>query len=537
MPRAARWRLWGEVLAVCLLSSLLYAGLRAELPIDDTVRFSPHIAAGVFEWDASHLLMQPAVVLWHRFLGLGGTALASQERFNAFCAALSLGIFYLLLWRLGVEPARRVVLTALAALSFNLLTLATSGHIKLAVLPFLTLSLYHAVLWERDVLAGKGGGAGRLAASAAALGVAAAFLISSVLVAPFLALAVGLVWLRTTGQKGPALARGLGVGALCGAVALAILGTGYVLVASGPASPQGFLGFLLAKGAARPLFDGVAQSLARGAFGVVQNFVYVENLGAMLRTALGGDAALLAGHAGTLATEGAVFLAALALLAWVYLESLRLLARGRGPVAAAWAFLLGTLAFAIPWNLNEADFYFQITFPTVVLMAAARPSAGRRVVSVLLLGLVAATVLAGSAIPRKRYPLSRYNAELRSLLTERDLAVHWFEWSGGPSLIFMDLPGVERLHLDRLYQRSVEPERVFAAAAGTFDRRLAGGGRVYLFGILDERAWHAPWPILRRQGITRVRLERSFRERYAVLDRGEVAGIPCWELRPKPASR
>ncbi|RPH54414.1 hypothetical protein EHM82_06890, partial [bacterium] len=66
VPQAARWRLWGEVLAICLLSSLLYAGLRAELPIDDTVRFSPHIAAGVFEWDASHLLMQPAVVLWHR---------------------------------------------------------------------------------------------------------------------------------------------------------------------------------------------------------------------------------------------------------------------------------------------------------------------------------------------------------------------------------------------------------------------------------------------------------------------------------------
>jgi hypothetical protein len=532
VPRVAGGRIWWEVLAVCLLSSLLYTGLHAELPIDDTLHFGPHIAAGVFEWDASHLLMQPAAVLWHRVLGFGGPARASQERFNTFCAALSLGILYLLLLRLGVKPVRRVVLTALGALSFNLLTLATSGHIKLAVLPFLTFSLYHAVLWERDVRAGGEGGWRRLTVSAVALGVAAGFLISSLLVAPFLALVVAVASFRAGGDARRALGRGLNVGLVCGAVAFAILAGGYVLAVPGPPSPEGFFGFLLAKAAVRPPFDGLVQSLAKATFGVVQSFVFVENLGAMLRTALGGDAASLQGHLRTLAAEGAVFLAALALLSWVYLEALLGLFRERGPVAVPWAFLLGALTFAIPWNLNEADFYFQIIFPTVVMMAAAAPSGRRRALHLALLALVAVTVLLGSAVPRKRYPLSRYNAELRAHLTDLDLVVHWFNWSGGPSLIFMDLPGVERLHLDRLYELSSDPDRVFPQAAAVFDRRLAAGGRVYLFGVLDGRTWHAPWPMLRPKGITRARLEGLFRERYAVLDHGEVAEIHCWELRP-----
>ena len=64
-------------------------------------------------------------------------------------------------------------------------------------------------------------------------------------------------------------------------------------------------------------------------------------------------------------------------------------------------------------------------------------------------------------------------------------------------------------------------------------RRLADGGRVYLFDILDGRTWNAPWPRLRRKGITPGRLERFFHERYTVLDRREMAEIRCWELRPK----
>jgi hypothetical protein len=519
-----------QALAVFIVAAALYASLDSQLPVDDAARFTPGIAAGVFEWDASHLLMQPVVVLWHRYLSFGGPAIASQERFNVFCAALSLGILYLLLVRLRVDAVRRVLLISLAAFGYNLLNLATSGHIKLAALPFLTLSLAHATLWESDERAAGSGRAGWLAASAVELGLAAGFLINSVVVAPFLALAVLAVSLRAgLGMKRAAgLAAAFGV--LCGGTALAVVGAVYALVTPGPHGIRGLLGFLLAKSAGQPPFAGIGQSLARGVFGGVQNFVFVGNFGAMARTWMSGDSSFLAAYRRMFLTEGAIFLAALALFAWIYLEALLRLARGRGAAAAPLAFILGALAFAIPWNLNEADFYFQITLPTVVLMAAAPPTAWRRALHALLLALVAGTVLTGWALPKKRYPLSRYEAELRRRLTPRDLAVHWIVYSGGPSLIFMDLPGIPRLQPDRLYERDPDPERLFARLAGAIDGHLTAGGRVYLFGILDDRVWHAPWPVLRQKGLTHARLESFFRDRYTVIDRGEVAEIRCWEL-------
>ena len=519
---APRWPAWGQALLAALLAAFFYTALHSELPIDDTDRFTPHIAAGVFEWDPSHLLMQPAVVLWHRYLGFGETARASQERFNAFCAALSLGIFYFLLLRLGVGPAWRVLLTALAACSYNLLNLATSGHIKLAVLPFLTLSLAHAMLWERDETAGGSGRGGLLAASAVELGIACVFLISSALIAPFLALAVLGVSLRAGRGLWRSLGRAAAVGALSGGTALAVL-----------AGSGQFLGLLASKSVQRPPSAGAIETLARGVFGTVQSFVYVGNFGAMLRTWMAGDGSFLAAHRRTFLAEGAVFLAAAALLAWIYGEALLRLVRGRGAVAVPWAFVLGALAFTIPWNLNESDFYFQIVLPTAALIAVltvAFPTRSRWITALLLLALVAGTVLPGWALPKRRYPLSRYNAELRARLTPRDLALYWFDYTGGPSLIFMKLPGVTHLYPDRMYERDPDPARFFPRLAHAVDSRLAAGGRVYLFGILDGRTWHAPWPILRREGLTEPRLETFFRERYRVVDRGEIAEIPCWEL-------
>ena len=460
------WTAGWQALLVFVLAALLYTALDSELPIDDAVRFTPHVAAGVFEWDAAHLLMQPAAVLWHRHLSFGGAAMASQKRFNAFCAALSLGIFYLLLARLGAGPLGRVVLTAVAACSFDFLQLAASGHIKPAVLPFLTLALAHATLWEREALAGGPARAGWLAAAAVELGAAAGFLVNSLLAAPFVALAVLGVSLRSGPPEGrwrAALGRATAFAALCGGTALAILGTGYALVARAPHGVRGFLGFLLAKSAGRNPSAGIAESLARGVFGVVQSFVYVGDFGAMLRSWLGGDASFLAAHRRAFLAGGALFLAALALVAWIFFEAARRLIserRGRrwgGVAAVPLAFVLGAVAFAVVWNLNEADFYFQITLPTLALLAAAPPAAWRMALQALLLVLVASTVLLGWALPRKRYPLHRYEAELRAWLTPRDLAVHWFDYSGGPTLIFMDLPGIARLHPDRIYER--DPSR------------------------------------------------------------------------------
>ncbi|HEX5761078.1 MAG TPA: hypothetical protein VF121_17965 [Thermoanaerobaculia bacterium] len=530
----SRWPL--EVLGVAVLAFLLYGGLRSELPVDDVLRFTDNIAAGTYEWDSAHLLMQPAAVLWHRYLGLGAPARASQERFNASCAALSVGLLYLLLLRLEVGLARRLLLTALGALAFNQVLLATSGHFKLAVLPFLTISLYQGVLWERGLRQareeGRSGGDGRLAASAVFLGIAVAFLVNSLLAAPFLGLAATVVTWRAGGGWRPALRRVLLVGSLAGGVAFAILASGYWLSASGPPDAAGFSGFLLAKSELYAGNGGLPVTLSRAVFGILQNFVYLGDFGAMVRTWMIGDGALLAPERGTLIGLLAVFAAALALLGWAYLGGVLRLLRGDGLVVP-WAFLLGALAFAIPWNLNEADFYFPITFPTVAILAAAPVSRRRQLLETALVVLVASTVLLGWALPRRTYPLQRYNAELSSRLTERDLVVTWSHWAGGPSLLFMDLPEVWKLYPDKLFYDRDDAEAVFPPLARVLDRRLAGGGRVYLFQVLDGEAWNAPWPRMRPSGLTPERWERFFRDRYTVVDRGEVAEIPCWELLPK----
>jgi hypothetical protein len=252
----------------------------------------------------------------------------------------------------------------------------------------------------------------------------------------------------------------------------------------------------------------------------------------MLRTWISGESSFLAAHRRTFLAEAAVFLVAASLLAWIFLAGLLRLARGSGVAAVPLAFVLGAMAFAIPWNLNEADFYFQITLPMVALMAAAPASRRRQALYALFLALTAGTVLLGWALPKKRYPLRRYEAELRSRLTSRDLALYWFDYSGGPSLIFMRLPEVAHFYPDLAYERDPDPSRFFPRMAGLIDHRLAAGGRVYLFGILDGRVWNVPWPLLRRKGLTLPRLEAFFRERYPVIDRGEVAGIRCWELQP-----
>lgn len=518
--------------AVAALAIFLYAGLRSELPVDDVLRFTPHIAEGVYEWEVAHVFMQPAALLWHRHLGFGAPARTSQESFNAFCAGVSLGILYLLLLRLGVKPLRRILLCLLGALAFNLLSLATSGHIKLAVLPFLSLSLYHAVLWERDARAGKSGRDGRLALSAVLLGVSAAFLINSLVVAPFLGLAALAVSLRAGSGPRRALLRLVGVGLLAGSTAFLLLVAAYGLATPGAGSLDGFVGFLAKGEGIWHESTSAAESLARGFFAVIQNFFYLGDFGAMVRTWLGGDASVLATQGRTLLALGVLFAIAVALLAWIYGGALLRLLRDRGP-AMPWAFVLGTLAFAVPWNLNEADFYFPITFPTVVMLAAAPSSRRRPALETALVALVAGSVLFGWALPRRDYPLQRYNAELRSTLTERDLAVLWSHWSGGPSLLFMDLPGVPQLYPDQIAYGTPDSGVVFRRVADTIDRRLADAGRVYLFEILDGRTWNAPWPRLRRKGITPARLEGFFYERYTVLDRGEMAEIRCWELRPK----
>ncbi|MDE2005634.1 MAG: hypothetical protein KGI51_03630 [Rhodospirillales bacterium] len=132
-----------------LLALAFYRALYGQVLYHDTARFAAQIRGGRFVWDIGHIFLQPATLLWHRYLGFGEGAIASQKHINSVATALAIAIFAALLRRLGIPPWRRVLATALLAASASVITLAPTGHMKLVAFPFVTASLFLGIVWER----------------------------------------------------------------------------------------------------------------------------------------------------------------------------------------------------------------------------------------------------------------------------------------------------------------------------------------------------------------------------------------------------
>ena len=98
-----------EPLLAFLLALAFYASLYARLPYHDVARFVDQIESNRFVWDIGHIFMQPATLLWHRWLGFGEPPAMSQKHINSFATAAAIGVFYALLMRLRLPAWQRIL--------------------------------------------------------------------------------------------------------------------------------------------------------------------------------------------------------------------------------------------------------------------------------------------------------------------------------------------------------------------------------------------------------------------------------------------
>lgn len=537
---AARRRDWLELAAAFAIIWVFFRLLYSEVPTDDVALYAAKLEADKFDWKVFHIFLQPAALIWHRLFGDGADVVSSMAQINTLCAAIGLAVFYFLLCRLGYGLWLRIVVAGIAVVSFNILALAPTAHIKMLALPFLAVALYHAVLWEHEAVGGgKVVNWYRLTMSAAALGMSTAFLVTGITVLPFIGLGILLISHRAGQGWHRGLAPMVVFGAICCGIGAAAMFVGYVADVAQPGGLFDFIGYVLGQvahkhGNAFARDFGLVDRLARGAYALVYNYVFTPDLGPVMRARLWGQISSLTPYAWELARDIVPFVLTIIVLGVTYLAAgLRMLSGGF-PVVVPLAFLIGHVGFAITTNVNDPEIWFQVTFPTLLLFTQLPGTTAVAAAATVWLLVVGTVNLSLYAVPRALYPLSAHEADMQARFGGDDLIVHFTTYAGRPDISFFALPGIPRLKLDRALIESRFDPSVLPDAKAQIDRTLEAGGRVIAFRIFDERDWDAPWLKFAGRGMPKRKLIGFFREHYAVTPIGPLAGLDAWELTKRP---
>ncbi|MFL5254080.1 MAG: hypothetical protein ACJ8AI_14510 [Rhodopila sp.] len=329
--------------------------------------------SGQYVWDIGHIFLQPATLLWHIHLGFGETAEASQKHINTFATAVGMGLFYLLLLRLGISRWLRVFATLAVMASGSLIILAPSSHMKLLAFPFVNASLLVLVGWEQRGRSDSDGGRTiRMVTGAVLLAVAASFLASALATAPFAALAVLVARLREHASWRKALLSAVLFAAVCGMTFLLLACVGYALFTGTVPSLHGFTASVTGKADLKPGGYGIVAGVARLLFGTINNLVLSPDLGSVLRAWILGDVPSLAPYRQVLALQALPWLLTLGLVAMIYLATIRAVLAGV-PCLLLTAFLCGAQTWTMYYDLNDPEHWFQLTVPTVSLFLTLLP--------------------------------------------------------------------------------------------------------------------------------------------------------------------
>ncbi len=521
-----------EPLLAFLLALAFYVSLYAGLPYHDVARLVAQIESNRFVWDIGHIFLQPATLLWHRWLGFGEAAVMSQKHINSFATAAAIGIFYALLMRLRLPGWQRILAAALLAGSCSLITLAPTGHMKLLAFPFINAGLYALVVWEQRLAAGERVSRRLLILGAVWLGLGAAFLASVLATPPFVGLAILAARRRARAAWHTAFGDAIGFGIVCGALFLACAAFGYITFAGLPLTLGGLEHSVVAKADLRPGFFGLKDAVGRAVFGVGNDMIAAPVLGSVGRAWLGGEIPSAGPYLPTLLAQGIPWFATLLLVAAIGLRAVWGAARGAACLVPL-AFFAGALAWGSWYSLNDPEMWFQLTAPTILLFLLLFPN---RLVRPLLPLWAAATLavnLAVIGVPTAAYPFRRAGAELRAAFTPKDLLLEFAAYPGGAYLGFFNTPGVPRIAVDKLYFADRDPAAFFAALRTRIDATLTNGGRVIAFGVLDPRMWDAPWGLLAARGMPKARVEGFFAHNYRIKKLPPIAGLQDAEVLPR----
>jgi hypothetical protein len=526
-----------HVAAVGLAVAIAYALLCSALKVDDVDRYWHELGANSFFWDLGHLWMQPLAMLIYR--GSGGVLGVNHtlEAINVVSVALGCAVFFATLRQAGHSVWKSVAAIAFVAVSFNLLTLGPTAHIKLMVFPALALALHHALRWERAEAAGQSG-LRDMVASAAWSAIGVNLLVSVLPQALLLAL---FMLIRSARRQGLVTAvRNL----LPYALTLAIVGFALLLAAyvtarqTGTTQAQDLLGFTMGglkeKQALQNWLVSWKEMPLRFAFSLINNFAFLPSLGTLGRAWMWGwlpdvQAVLpsLLGQALLAALVGGLLLA-------IAIVAARQALRNRAPgLLSPWAFVLGAAAFSYYYNLNDPEHWFQFTLPVTLLALQLR----RRWLDALLLGIALPVLmvvnLAGYGIPKARFALAERQQALQAALGPQGLYIGFAAYPGEPDSSLFDTPGVERFNIDlvQMNETKADTAALLARLDEKVDATLARGGRVLVFRALDDEDWRGPVMQVALAGLPRAKLREHLAARYAISGPIDAGGFAAYELR------
>jgi hypothetical protein len=536
-------RAFREAAAVFAVAAVGYTLLLSQMLVDDAPRYLDELGSNRFHWDLGHVWMQPLALLLYRgplhFLGVNH----ALEAVNVISVAVGAAVFHATLRRLGHGRVKALLATALVAVSFNLISLGPTAHIKLMVFPTLALSLREAVLWESAALQGRLA-TGRAAAAGLWLGAGTTLLVSVLPAALF----VTLFMLLRACQAGASGARLLAAPAAF-AVGFTAAGTALTLaayataVATASTEAHGVLAFVIdglrEKESLHVPFTGWLEVPFRFVFSLIYNFVFMPSLGALGRAWLWGMLPGIGEHALVLVAQTLAALLSIGALTSIIALGALSVRRSSPALLLAFAYVLGAAAFSSYYNLNDPEHWFQFTLPITFIAVQAR----RRWLDVLVLGIwlpvMAVANLGFYGIPKAAFDLEGRQRAFQSALGPRGLYVGFAAYPGEPDSSLLSTAGAPHFYLDRQLAEdshgdvALTIQRLDKSIEATFER----GGRVLVFRALDDSDWRGPVMQTAQQGLTRALLRQHLVAHYRVQGPMEVAGFAAWEVLPRSGAR
>jgi hypothetical protein len=529
-----------HLVAVGVVVALAYAWLCSALKVDDVDRYWHEMGANSFFWDLGHLWMQPLAMLLYRASGGVLGVNHSLEAINVVSMALGCAVFFATLREAGHSALKSAAAVAFVAISFNLITLGPTAHIKLMVFPPLALALHHALRWERAEAAGESG-LRDMVASAFWSGVGVNLLVSVLPQALLLAL---FMLIRSARRHGivKAVRSTLPYAVTLAIVGFALLLAAYVMARqTGTTQAQDLLGFTLGglkeKQALQNWLVSWKEMPLRFAFCLINNFTFLPSLGALGRAWMWGWLPDVKAVLPSLLGQAllAVLVGGL-LLATFVVGARQALRKAAGPgLLSPWAFVLGAAAFSYYYNLNDPEHWFQFTMPVTLLALQLR----RRWLDVLLLGVALPVLLvvnlAGYGIPKARFALAERQQALQTALGPQGLYVGFAAYPGEPDSSLFDTPGVERFNIDlvQMNEPKADAGALLAQLDEHVDAALIRGGRVLVFRALDDDDWRGPVMQVALAGLPRAKLREHLAARYAITGPVDAGGFPAYELRSR----
>ncbi|KPF45892.1 hypothetical protein D621_17710 [beta proteobacterium AAP51] len=532
-------RLWLEATVACLAVGAAYTWLLSAIMVDDVLRYITELGDNRFDWDLGHLWMQPLALLVYRAtagaLGIVGTL----EAVNVASVALGCAVFYETLRRLGHGMARSALAMALVAVSFNLLSLGPTAHIKLMVFPALAMAFRHAVIWERKAEDGDWSVSDAVW-SGVWLGIASNLLVSVLPAGVFMA---ALMWFYAV-RQGQSPASGFKVMLPFG-LALTLSGLAGVLLAYAVAHGsntteaetvrQFVFGGLKEK---QDLHVGVAslsEMPLRFAFSLINNFAYLPSLGPLGRAWMWDMLPSVQPVFWSLLGQAALAAASGLCIAWIVGVGVLKSMQRRPGFLIPIAYILGATSFSFYYNLNDPEHWFHFTLPIVFIALHMRWRVMDKVVLGLWLPLLLVVNMAGYGVPKAVFALEARESQMREAIGSSGLYVGFAAYPGEPDSSLFRLGGIRRFNIDLVQMNETKADNtLLLQRLGTeIDAAHARGGRVLVFRALDPFDWRGPVMQVALAGLTRDEIRRFLESRYEVTGPEDVGGFPAWKLGPR----